>query len=145
MMGALASQTFKPVVLGKAVAQDAFFVHVAGGVEAVLHAGGEVLRAVRRRGVHHAGAGVHGDVVRQHAENFAIEKRMLKVQALHLAAGEARQFLRVLQVAFRGHIGGQPGGDDVDFAAQIRARRTLRRDGRPQPWTRAASREWWSR
>ena len=28
----------------------------------------------------HASSGVHGDVIRQHANNFAIEKRMLEIQ-----------------------------------------------------------------
>ena len=69
--------------------------------------------------MNHAGAGVHGHVVRQHAENLAIEKRMLKVQTLHLAAGEARQFFRVLQIAFLGYIGSQPGRDDVDLAGRF--------------------------
>ena len=41
---------------------------------------------------------------------------MLKVQPLQLAAGEARQFLRVLQIAFLGYIGRQPGRHNVDLA-----------------------------
>ncbi len=61
-------------VLRQAVAQDAFFVDVAGGVETVLHAGEKVLRAVRGSGVDHAGARVHGDVVGEHAENLAVEE-----------------------------------------------------------------------
>ncbi len=143
--GRIGIPNLQPVVLGKAVAQDAFFIHVAGGVESVLHAGGEVFRAVRGRGVNHAGAGVHGDVVGQHAEDFAIEKGMLKVEALHLAPGEACQFLRVLKVAFLGHIGSQPGRHDVRPRPRIQAQRTLRGDGTPPPSTPAVSREWWSR
>ena len=45
--GRIGVPNLQPVVLGKAVAQDALFVHVAGGVEAVLHAGSEVFGAVR--------------------------------------------------------------------------------------------------
>ena len=70
------------VVLGQAVAQDAFFIHMAGGIEPVLDAGGEVLRAVRGRGVDDARACVHGDVVGEHAENLAVEERVLEVEAL---------------------------------------------------------------
>ena len=80
-MGWLASHTRLPFVLGQAIAQDAFFIDVAGGVEAVLDAGHEVFGAVRGRGVDDAGAGVHGDVVGEHAENFAVEKWMLEVEA----------------------------------------------------------------
>ena len=44
-------------------------IDAAGGVEAVALAGVEVVRAVRGRGVHCAGAGVGGDVGGQHAED----------------------------------------------------------------------------
>src|SRR5208337_5512446 len=80
------------VVLGQAVAQDAFFVDVAGGVEAILDAGGEVLSSVRGSGVDDSGSRVHGDVVGEHAENFAVEKGMPEVEALKLASGKVSQF-----------------------------------------------------
>src|SRR5208282_3398139 len=79
-------------VFRQAIAQDAFFVHVAGGIKAVLDSGKKVLGAVRRSGVDHAGSSVHGDVVSEHAENFAVEKRMLKVEVLELASGEVSEF-----------------------------------------------------
>ena len=72
---------------------------------------------MRWGGVDNACAGVHGDVVGQHAEDFAIEEGMLKVQPLHLAAGEVGEFVSVFETAFRGHIGGQPCRDNVNFAA----------------------------
>ena len=78
------------VVLRQSVAHNALFVHVAGGVEAILHAGGEILRAVGRCGVNHSRPGVHGDVVREHSQNFALQERMLKVKPLQLPTGEVR-------------------------------------------------------
>src|SRR5271163_1544838 len=71
-------------VFGQAIAQDAFFVDVAGGVESVFDSGKEIFGAVRGSGVDHAGTGVHGDVVGEHAQNFAVEEGMLKVEALAL-------------------------------------------------------------
>ena len=58
-------------VFRQAVAQDAGLVHIAMQVEAVLHASGEVVRAMRRGGVHRARSGIHGDVVAEHAEDAA--------------------------------------------------------------------------
>ena len=65
------------------------------GVEPILHAGGKIFGAVRWRSVDDASTRVHGDVIRQHAKDFAIEKRMLKVQALHFVAGEAGQLTHI--------------------------------------------------
>ena len=56
----------------------------------VLDAGVEVIRAVRRGGVHRAGALVHGDVVGQHAQDCALQKRMRKLRVLQFLPGEAR-------------------------------------------------------
>jgi hypothetical protein len=69
--------------------------------------------------VDHAGAGVHGDVVGEHAENFAIEEGMLEVEALELAAGEVREFARVGEAALSAASFGQLRGDDVNFAARF--------------------------
>ncbi len=44
---------------------------------------------------------------------------MLEVQALHLAAGEARELMNVGEATFRGYIGGQSCRHDVDFAARF--------------------------
>ncbi len=54
------------VVFRQAVAQSSSGIHVACGIELVLHAGREVLGSVGRRGVDHAGAGIHRDVISQH-------------------------------------------------------------------------------
>ena len=78
------------VVLGQAVAQDSFFVDSAGSVESVFDAGEEVFGAVRWGSVNYAGAGVHGDIIGEDAENFAIEERMLEVEALQLASRKVR-------------------------------------------------------
>ena len=55
------------VVFREAVAQNPFFIDIAGGIEAVLNAGDEVFGSMRRRGVDYAGSGIHGDVVGEHA------------------------------------------------------------------------------
>src|SRR5437660_967596 len=59
-------------IFRQAVAQNSFLIDIAGRVEAVLHAGHEVFGAVRWRGVDDAGSSVHGDVVSEHAKDFAI-------------------------------------------------------------------------
>ena len=53
-------------------------------LESVAHAGVEVVRAVRGRGVDGAGALFGGDVVGVHAEDGAIEEGMLEGDALEL-------------------------------------------------------------
>ncbi len=78
-------------VLRQAVAQDAGLVHIAVQVEAVLHAGVEVVSTMCWSGVHRARTGVHGDVVAEHAEDAAIEERMSEGHALQLRAGERAQ------------------------------------------------------
>src|ERR1017187_9733424 len=78
-------------VLRQSVAQNPLFVDVARRVEAVFHASDKVFGAVRRSRVDNAGSRIHGDVVRQHTENLAIEKWMLEVQALQLPAWEVRE------------------------------------------------------
>ena len=50
-------------------------VNVGGQIQLVLYPGVEVVGAVRRRGVDHARALVHGDVVGQHAEDRALKER----------------------------------------------------------------------
>ena len=74
---------------GKSVLDAAGGVHVAGLVEAVALAGVEVVHAMGRRGVDGAGALVGRDVIRQHAEDGAVEKRMLEGGALQLRAFES--------------------------------------------------------
>ena len=133
------------VVFGQAVAQDAFFVDVAGGIEAVLDAGAEVFSAMRGRGVDDAGAGVHGDVVGEHAENFAVEEGMLEVEALELASGEVREFARVRQGRISRRRLSPAWRQRCRPRRRIPAPRILRRDGRRRPSRRAASRESWSR
>ena len=64
-------------------------IDAASGVEPVALAGIEVVGAVRGRGVDRAGAGVGGDVGGQHAEDAALEKRMLEGGALEPRALEA--------------------------------------------------------
>ena len=64
-----------------------------------------------------AGSGIHGDVVGQHAENPAIEKWMLEVEALHFSAGKVGEFANVSETALLGHIFRQLRRDDINFAA----------------------------
>ena len=54
-------------------------------LEAVAHAGVEVVRAVARRRVDRAGAGVERDVVAQHAERDARVERVLEADAARAA------------------------------------------------------------
>ncbi len=86
-------------------------------VELVLDAGVEVVRAVRGRGVHHAGAGVHGDVVGEHAENCAIEERVCKVQRTPFCCrGSAPAPSRLAARTFAITSAASLLGDDVDLA-----------------------------
>src|SRR5437016_10566596 len=93
------------VVLGQTVAENALLIHVTRSVETILHPGGKVFRTMRRRGVDDACTGVHGDIVCEHAQNFAIEERVLKVKKLQPTAGEADKFMYILEAAFCSHIG----------------------------------------
>ena len=54
-------------------------------LEAVLHAGQEVVGAVARRGVHRAGALLERDVVGQHADRIAVVERMPERRCLRAA------------------------------------------------------------
>ena len=129
------------VVFRQAVAQDAFFVDVAGGIEAVLHAGGEVFSAVRRRSVDDAGAGIHGDVVGEHAKNFAVEEGMLEVEALELASGEVSELARVRRGRISRRRLSPAWRQRCKPRRRIPALRILRWDEKPRPSRRAASRE----
>ena len=64
-----------------------------------------------------AGAGVHGDIVREHAEDLAVEEGMLEVEALELASGKVREFAGVRESAFFSGVFRQLRGDNVDLAA----------------------------
>ena len=66
-----------------------------------------------------AGAGVHGDVVGEHAENFAIEEGMLEVEALELASGKVSEFARIGQAALLGGVFRELRGDDINLAARF--------------------------
>ena len=61
--------------------------------EAVAVAGGEVVGAVRGRGVDGAGALVGRDVVGEDAEDLAVEKGVLEGDAVELGAFEACDLL----------------------------------------------------
>jgi hypothetical protein len=73
-------------------------------------------RVVRGRGVDGAGAGVGGDVGGQHAEDFALEERMLEGRAIKLASLEACHFQCIVEIAGRQRICGQCLGHNVDVA-----------------------------
>src|SRR4029077_18151483 len=91
--------------------------------------GVEVVGAMRRRGVHGAGARIGGDVGGQHAEDTAFEERMLKGGALHPGAFEAGQFAGLAEIAGGDYRGGELSGDDVDGAFVVshpRARKKAR-------------------
>ena len=75
-------------VFRQAVAQDAGVIDIAAQADAVLHARIKVVGAVRGSGVDRAGAGVHGHIIAEHAEHFAIEEGMGKCRILQLRAEE---------------------------------------------------------
>ncbi len=56
--------------------------------EAVLAAHGVVVRAMARRDVHAAGAGVQRDVIADHQEPAAVQERMLRLFVLDVLAVE---------------------------------------------------------
>ena len=66
--------------------------------------------------MNHAGSGIHRDVVGKDAEHFAIEKWMLKVQALQLASGKVNQRFRIGKIALGGDLLSQLGGDNINLA-----------------------------
>ena len=101
---------------------------------------------MRGRGVDCAGALVRGDVVCEHAEDGAIEKRMLEGGALELRAFEACDLLCRFQIAGLLYRIGQRSRDDVDAAVRVFKRDVfeLRVEGDGERG-RAASTAWWSR
>ncbi len=111
------------VVLGQAVAHDAGFVHVGGGIELVALAGIEVIGAVRGRSVDRACALVHGDVIGEHAQHLAIrprQKRMIEVRVLEHTARNAGDGLRDFESAMlRGRLG-KFFGDDVHAVGRLK-------------------------
>ena len=117
------------LVLRQPVVQHARLVHVAGGVQPVLHASVEVIRAVRRSGVHRARARVHGHVVGHHAKHIALQKRMRKHHAFHLRAHKASHHIGLrcrsillpaaLQVALLDRLRGQFVGHNVNAAIAV--------------------------
>ena len=76
------------VVFRQAVAQDAGVIDIGVQIESVLHAGVEVVSAVGGSGVDRAGSGVERNVIAEHAEDAAIQKRMGEGRVLQLCAGE---------------------------------------------------------
>src|SRR5208282_6369591 len=130
------------VVFGKAVAQDALLIHVAGGVQAVLDSGGEVFSAVRGRGVDNASAGIHGDVVRQHAQNVPVEKGMLEQGILKRFSRDVSPGLGSYKAALFDSSRRKLIGDDENVRACFdRPIWRLRMEGnchrrRESPWSR---------
>ena len=82
------------VIFRQAIVDDSRLIHVALKIEFVVQSGVEVVRAMRGCGVNHACPGVHGHVVRQHAQDVPIQERVCEVLALKLFAGEAGHFAR---------------------------------------------------
>src|ERR1700687_1238940 len=80
-------------------------VDAAGLVEVITLPGVEVVGAVRGSGVDGPGALIGGDVGGEHAEDAAVEERMLEGGVLDLAAFEAGQFCGRAELA-----GGDDGG-----------------------------------
>src|SRR5215475_10111109 len=103
------------VVFRQPISENAALVDVAGRVESVFHSCKKILSAVRWRSVDHARACVHGDVICEYTQNFAIKKRMLEIQAFKLASGEVSQFTRIGELALLRHIYRQLRGNDVNF------------------------------
>ena len=52
--------------------QNACAIHIAGRWQLVFHASIEVIRTMRRSGMHNARAGIHGHVVGENSQNLAL-------------------------------------------------------------------------
>src|SRR5262245_36582118 len=72
-------------------------IHVASLVQFVLHAGVEVIGAVRRSGMHRPGALIRSDVLRENSQNLAVKKWMRESRVLHFASRKSRDLLRAAQ------------------------------------------------
>ena len=69
-------------------------IHVKLHVDAVALAGDEVIHAMRRRGVHSAGALLRRHIIRVHSEDAAVEKGMLEGHAIQHRSLEASNLQR---------------------------------------------------
>ncbi len=88
-------------------------------LQAVFHAGLEVVGAVARRGVHGAGAGVERHVAAEHAERGPRVERMLKADVLQLLALHAGD-RRAKRLARRGRdVRRERFGDDHRAAVDV--------------------------
>ena len=102
-MTGFASQTFMPSKAGGCgmgpgggIDMDVSAgIDAAGGVEPVALAGIKVVGAVSRRGMDGAGAGIGGDVGGEHAQDAALQERMLEGDAVERGALEAGEFFHV--------------------------------------------------
>src|SRR2546422_2093709 len=69
--------------------------------------------------MHYPGALIHGDVIRDHAQNCAIEKWVSKSCALEFSSGKVRELARCGQSRFTDKLTRQPLGDDVHLIARF--------------------------
>jgi hypothetical protein len=121
-------------------------IDAADRIEAVLLACIEVVRSMRGRRVHCAGAGVGRDVSCEHAQDAAIEERMLEGLALEDRALESGDFLGFVEIAGGLYSGSKRFGHDVDLAVGVFERDVVKsQDERLRRATPEASMGWWSR
>ncbi len=107
-------------------------------LEAVFHAGGEVVTAVAGRGVHDAGPGLERHVLRQHADRWTRVQRMLETDVLQQLPFHARHRRPEPSARRLGDLGGERLGHDDGTAVDVIRRvveRRVKRD-RQIRWNR---------
>ena len=86
-------KNFLALILRQSIVQPSRAVHIAGWVQPIPHAGIKVIRTVRWGCMDRARAGIRRHVVRQHTQNAALQKRMLKCRALQFPSQRSAQSL----------------------------------------------------
>ena len=105
-------------VLAGVVGVAALIVHGHDHVHTVALAGQVVVGAEAGRGVHAAGAGIHGDVVRQHQTRGLGQERMVGEHVLKEVARVLLEHLIAVKAADVHDLLGQGVGHDVHFAVR---------------------------
>ena len=137
-----------PLVFGQTFGELAGVAHGAIDFDAIPHTRFIVLTTVPRRGVDTTGSVFSRDIIRQHAQEFAFQERMLDLNTVEFPPLETCQHLGCIQSRLRHGRLVPPALQDVNraiLAAVVHGHVFKFAGGKPRPYWLEASRAWWSR
>src|ERR1035441_9013124 len=92
-------------------------VHAAGRIKVIALSSVKVVGAMGRRCVNGPCSLIGSDIVSEHSQNAAVQKGVLKGDALELGAFETGQLLDIAEFAGGGDRSSQFSGGDIDRRA----------------------------